>query len=297
MKRVLMAAVLLVIGFTTVAASAQPKNPLDGQPAVRKRTLHLPWRFELEVETGFSFLQDFKHYYFIGLKAEYHLIEQLSLGVFFDYAVVNWNTGLTNEIQRTLPESITSQDTRVDPSPSRGTMFRALDTMQFQAGAFLAYTPWFGKLALFGKLFGKFDLSILAGAGFVYLKAGTLRQGCAADGGEIDPTGTCGRGVLFAYQDEKNGGKNGGLRIGPLLGFGLRFFLLKWLALNFNFRAVIVKRNQAGFDRTGDTRTSGTDTQTDHVLLVNKKDDSWEGVMSFMLGVSFFLPAKAPTSR
>jgi outer membrane beta-barrel protein len=289
MKRALMAALLLVTALTSVDAYAQTKNPLDGQPAVRKRIEYLPKRFELQPELGLTYLQDFRHYFLIGLKAEYHIIEYLSVGLFFDYAVVGWDTGLTTEIRDTLPANIRPQDTWVDPSPSKAIMYKALDKIMFQAGAYVAYTPWFGKLSLFGKLFSKFDVTVLAGAGFVMLKQGKLARGCD---GDVDPEGVCQRGVLHVYQDEKNGGNNGGFRVGPLVGVGLRFFFLKWLALSVNLRAIFIERNQAGFDKNGDTRPNFPT-----VLLVDKKDNSWEPVMSFNIGVSFFFPLNAPTSR
>jgi outer membrane beta-barrel protein len=286
MKRFITIAALLTIGFTSTAAYADAKNPLDGQPAVRKRTLYLPKRFEIAPQIGLTYLQDFKNSFLIGVKMEYHFIEYLSVGVFFDYAAVNWDTGLTNEIEDTLPDRL-NRLTTVDPSPSKSIMYKALDTLLFKAGVYLAYTPWFGKLSLFGKLFGKFDLHVLAGAGFAYLKAGNLSPVNSSCAGDIDPNGTCEYALYLNRKVE-----NGGFKVGPLVGFGLRFFLLRWLALQFNFNTIIVKRNSAGFDKNGDT-----DPSNPNVVVIDKKDESWENIMSFTIGVSFFLPTKAPTSR
>ena len=85
---------------------------------------------------------------------------------------------------------------------------------------------------------------------------------------------------------------NGGFKIGPLFGFGLRFWALKWLAVTFTFHSIVIKRNSAGFDRTGDT-----DPNNPNVLVIDKKDENWENLMSFTIGVSFFLPTNAPRSK
>lgn len=275
----------LAIGFASVTTYAkQRKTILDDQPEVRRRVL-LPQRFEITPEMGLTYLQDFKHYFLVGLRAEYHIIEALSIGVFFDYAVYNWHTGLTNEIESTLPQRLCT-NTLVDPSPHKREFLSALDTLMFKAGAYLAYTPWFGTLSLFDKLFVKFDFHILAGVGFTMFKAGHI------DGAYLDSEGQRTEVLGIYYEDNY---KNGGFKVGPLWGFGLRFWVLKYLALAFTMRTIHIKRNSSGLDRTGDTRTSGGGAY-DSVLVVSKEDESWEMLMSFTIGVSFFLPP-APRSN
>jgi outer membrane beta-barrel protein len=282
MRKLVSTAIALMICFISVSAVAQQrKSILDGQPAVRKRVLFLPQRFEITPHVGFTYLQDFKHSFLAGLRLEYHAIEWLSFGVFFDYAVVNFDTELTNEIEDTLPSRLNT-NTLVDPSPSKTVMKDALDSLMFKAGVYLAYTPWFGKLSLFGKVFAKFDLHILAGAGFVFLKAGNAGNSGSYDSTCADRTRLC-----LNVKDD-----NGGLKIGPLVGFGLRFWVLKWMAIAVTFHTIIIKRNSAGFDATGDT-----DPNNDNVLVVDKDDEKWENLMSFTIGVSFFLPTNAPRSK
>jgi len=289
MKKLLSTAIALMIGFCSVSAYAQErKSILDDQPAVRRRVMFLPQRFEVTPQVGFTYLQDFKHSLLIGVRAEYHALDWLSFGVFFDYAVYNFNTGLTKEIVSTLPSELNT-NTLVDPSPSKDIMQDALDSLMFKAGVYVAYTPWFGKLSLFGKIFAKFDLHILAGVGFVMLKAGSFdyNSGPGVDGYDAECTDTT--KLCFQRVDD-----NGGLKIGPLFGFGLRFWALKWLAVAFTFHSIVIKRNSAGFDRTGDTRP---EEQFKNVLVIDKKDESWENLMSFTVGVSFFFPMNAPRSK
>lgn len=281
MKRLIATVVLLTIALTSVVAYARRTNPLEGQPAVRRRVLYLDKRFEVAPQIGLTFLQDFKHYFLVGLKAEYHIMTWLSVGVFFDYAAFGWDTELTNEIEDTLPNEV-NVNTDVDPSPSKSIMKKAISDIMFKAGVYVAYTPWFGKLSLFGKVFANFDLHILAGAGFVYLKKGDL-----VVGQDIDPTGTQSRMLHMIIEKD-----NGGFKVGPLFGFGLHFHILKWLSLSLTFHAIIIKRNAAGFDKNGDTLATAP-----NVVRVNEKDESWENVMSFTLGVSFFFPTSAKRTK
>lgn len=288
MRKFLVSTVLAVVAFGSVDAYAERKNPLDGQPAVRRKVEFLKARFEITPRVGMTYLQDFKHSLLIGLAAEYHITSWLSFGFFFDYAAHSFATDLTKEIERTLPDEL-NRSTTVDPSPSKEIMRKALDTMTFQAGVFVAYSPWFGKLSLFGKVFASFDFYLMGGAGFAMFQAGKLLEdGC---NGDIDRTGTCETSIL--YIDRRV--DNGGFKVGPLVGFGVRFQLLQWLALHVSFNAMFIKRNSAGFDRTGDT-VSSTGV-TSKVVVVDKKDDSMEALMSFTIGVSFLLPHRAPRTR
>ncbi len=284
MKKLLSTAMFLVIGFASVTAYAQQrKSILDGHPEFRRRVLFLPQRFEITPEIGLTYLQDFKHYLLVGIRAEYHIIEALSIGVFFDYAVYNWHTQLTNGIEYTLPNEPAGPTTTRDPSPYKRIFMSALDTLMFKAGAYLAYTPWFGYLSLFGKLFVKFDFHILAGVGFTMFKEGHI------DDNYRDPEGQS-YGTLYIYYEDNY--KNGGFKVGPLWGFGLRFWVLKYLALAFTMRTIHIKRNSSGFDKNGDMRPGYED-----VFVVSKKDETWEMLMSFTIGVSFFFPMNAPRSK
>ncbi len=283
MKKLLSTAIALMICTCTISTEVyaqKRKSILDGQPSVRRRVLFLPNRFEVTPHLGATYLQDFKHSLLVGVRLDYHALEWLSFGAFFDYAVVNLDTGLTKEIVSTLPSTLNS-NTLVDPSPSKEVMEDALDSLMFKAGVYVAYTPWFGKLSLFGKLFAKFDMHILAGAGFVMLKKGEFNPNNFSSDCS-DRTKLC-----FSRVDD-----NGGLKIGPLFGFGLRFWAMKWLAVSMTFHSIVIKRNSAGFDRTGDT-----DPNHPNVLVIDKSDDSWENLMSFTVGVSFFFPMNAPRSK
>ncbi len=279
-KRVFLGSLLVTVLLSS-AALAQRKNPLEGQPAVRKRVLYLPNRFEVTPSFGMTFLQDFRHSFLIGLKAEYHIPwcfgakhykECLSVGASFHYAAVDWNTELTTEIKNTLGDNFDNPD--INPAPTKKALEDAFNHIVFMATApYIAYTPWLGKMSLLGQVFFDFDLYVMAGLGMVYLKAGSLDK----------------------YATDLNlniADKNGGIRFGPSFGVGARFYILKWLAIHFAFRDIYLSqamgqgRNSAGFDRNGSVDAQGR-------IVIDKDDRVSEHVMYFTLGVSFMLPPSA----
>ncbi len=277
-------AILLVTALGTLTAGAssalaQRKNPLEEQPAVRKRFLYRPNKFEIAPMLGLTFLQDFKHAFLIGVDMQYHIPwcfgakyykECLSVGVSFAYAPVDWDTELTSEIKDTLHDTFDNPD--INPAPTRQALDDAFNHIVFMVnGPYIAYHPWLGKMSLLGYVFFDFDFYLSIGMGMVYLKAGNIAKYADA--------------LNLSVEEE-----NGGLRFGPSFGFGARFYILNWLAVHVKFTDIYLSqtlgqgRNAAGFDRNG-----SVDPQTGRVTI-DKEDATSEHVMYFTVGVSFFLP-------
>jgi outer membrane beta-barrel protein len=288
MKKVLSFLLLVnIISISSSAFSANRGNPLDGQPAVRRRILYLPKRFEVAPSIGVSFLQDYKHSFLVGVKGEYHFNDYLSIGFAAHFSPLSMNTGLTDEIQSTLPNDL-ERDTYINPTPSKDAMMDALDEIKIVMGPYVAYTPAFGKMALFGTLFFNFDMYIYGGLGLVNIEAGTLNQEKYVD----DPQENAPRDYRLHLDIQE---ENGGWRVGPQAGFGMHVFINRSIALNFEMRWLYIQRNSAGFDTNGDT-TPGMDGVNDWVI-VDSKDQIWENTIFFHAGVSFFLPRWAPRSK
>ena len=85
------------------------------------------------------------------------------------FAALDANVTLTDAIP-SPPDAATHNG----PSPSKRIMTRALDSLQLQSGLYVAYTPWFGKVSLFGKGFVHFDFYIALGAGMAKYLPGKL---------------------------------------------------------------------------------------------------------------------------
>ncbi|MGM0596537.1 MAG: outer membrane beta-barrel domain-containing protein [Myxococcota bacterium] len=284
MKKLSSFLLLLVLACTSFSSFAVKRgDPLEGQPAVRKRILYLPGRFELRPSLGVSFLQDYKHSFLFGINAEYHLNDYLSAGFSFHYSLFEMNSALTDEIQSTLPAQL-EDDTYINPTPSKDAMMDALDSIEMVFGPHIAYTPAFGKMGLFGSVFFDFDLYFFAGVGIVKLKGGNLDK-------YTDDPNNAPQEEMLHLQIEEN---NGGLTYGPQAGFGVHVFLNRWIALNMNFRWLYIKRNSAGFDTNGDRMTGNEGNEW---VIIDEKDKMWENTMFFHFGVSMFFPRWAPRSK
>lgn len=287
---------ILVLAAATLYCSvawAQRKHPLEGQPAVRRRLLYLPGKFEIAPSVGFTFLQDFKHGFLVGAKAEYHIPwcfgskfykECLSVGAAFHYNAVDWDTELTTEIKSTLGTQFDQPD--VNPAPTKQCLEDVVSHVVFVVTApYLAYTPWFGKMSFLGQVFVNFDFYVMLGLGIAYFKAGNFNKEAAGTG--------------RTYADILNlnvKDKNGGIRFGPSFGFGARFYILKWFGIHIEFRDIFLSQktgqgwNAAGFDKNGSLDEIGR-------VVIDKKDRTSAHMMYVTFGVSFFLPPATPRSK
>jgi outer membrane beta-barrel protein len=284
--RIIIVPVLLSLMLLSSVAAAQRKNPLDEQPAVRRRLLYLPGRFEVAPSMGMTFLQDFKHAVLFGMKAEYHIPwcfgakhfkECLSVGasVHASAPALAWDTELTREIKSTLGTEFDRPE--INPAPTKKAMDDAVSHVMLLAVApYIAYTPWLGKMSLLGQVFFNFDFYVMAGLGMAYFQAGDIEKYSSE--------------LQLDVKEE-----NGGMRFGPAFGFGARFYILKWLAIQFDFRDIYLSRklgqgrNSAGFDKNGSLNDMGQ-------IVIDENDRVSEHVMYFTVGASFFFPLNAPRS-
>ncbi len=296
MKKLLHVLLFVSILGTSISAFAVERgDPLKGQPAVRRRVLYLPERFEVTPSFGVSFLQDYKHSIMVGAKAEYHLNDYLSFGFSAHFSPFSMNTGLTDEIQATLPNQL-ENDTWVNPTPSKKAMMDALNEIKLVMGPHIAYTPAFGKMGLFSTIFFNFDIYFFGGLGIVLFEAGNLDPytDTPQQYQQFLANGTAGQKLHILVNEE-----NGGWRFGPQAGVGLHFFLNNWLAINAEFRWMYIKRNAAGFDRNGDREYHfiNEENLTRDWVIVDRSDESWENTMFFHFGLSMFFPQFAPRSN
>jgi len=250
------------------AAEAQRKNPLEGQPAVRHRLLLVKQRFEITPAFESSVNADFKHTLSGGLKLEYHLSDMFSLGAvgFFGAGV---NTGLNSNIINGLPADASDGD----PTPSRNQWEQHLNTIPIHGAAYLSVTPWYGKLAAFGKFFVNFDFYFSGGVSFAQLK----NECCSFDTDPF-PGGDLEMGVLPDNNPNNDPAINDGNRIGAYLGGGIHVFLANWVALDLTVRSYLFSDNPSGLDFNAD-------------LAVTEDDNRFMNHLFMGAGLSFFLPA------
>ncbi|MBL4634362.1 MAG: outer membrane beta-barrel domain-containing protein [Kofleriaceae bacterium] len=269
----------LLIGAALISspsvANAERKGILDEVPAVRHRLLMVKNRFELSLATEATINSDFRHTLGAGLKLEYHVSDLLSFGV-IGIAGTSINTGLTDKIIGTLPNP--GERPMGDPTPTKEEFESHLNKMPLHGAAFVAVTPWYGKLAAFGKFFVNFDFYFQGGLAFAKLKADCSSAICSdqfAGGGE-DSMGNIVLNDNLPYNDPV---LNDGFRAGLYLGGGIHVFLNDYIALDLTVRDYIFQDNPSGLDFDAD-------------LAVTDDDNRFLNHLFMGVGVSILLPMK-----
>jgi hypothetical protein len=254
-------------------ALADRENPLDGQPAVRHRKLLVKQRFEVTPSFESTINADYKHTMAGGLKLEFHLSDMLSIGG-VGFFGSSFNTGLSKKIRATLPDSAAPDDP--DPTPTKGEFDQHLNKMPIHGAAFVSITPWYGKLAAFGKAFVPFDFYFQGGIAFAQ-----LTNSC--DTGTVCtdrfPAGNADMDILPDNDPNDDPPLNDGFKAGLYLGGGIHVFVNDFIAIDLTVRDYIFSDNPSGLDFDADLKVEDEDKRfLNHIFM---------GV-----GISILLPTK-----
>jgi outer membrane beta-barrel protein len=270
----------LVAAITTITLLAVPtvasarEDILKGQPDVRNKYEYRAQRFELAPTFEMTVNADYKHAVSGGIKAEYHLSDSLSFGasIFFGTGI---DTALTGQVSNSLPDSHGPDG---DPTPTRAEFEDHLNTIPLHGSVHATFTPWFGKMALFGKGFVAFDLYVTGGFGFANLKTNWGEDNCAPEAdGQVNG--------MDVFDDPRNDCPyNSGFRPGVMIGVGMHVYLSKWIALDIAFRDYFFNDNPSGQDANKDGQ-------------VDSSDPRFLGHLFYGVGISFMLPPKIKVTR
>lgn len=266
-------ALLCSFALSSNTAQAERQNPLDGAPAVRGRLLLVKKRFEVTPSFESTINSDFRHTLSGGAKLEFHMSDLLSFGAvgFFGTSI---NTALTDKIVRTLDAS----DPDTEPTPSKGEFTSHLNAMPLHGAAYVGVTPWYGKLAAFGKFFVNFDFYFQGGLAFAQLKSDCSSSICsdANPRGGMAPNGDV---ILPDNNPNNDPVLNDGIRAGLYLGGGIHVFLNDYVALDFTVRDYLFSDNPSGLDFDADLAVTDDDNRILNHLFMG-------------IGVSVLLPTK-----
>lgn len=242
------------------------KSPLAGQVPVRHKQELRMKRFEVAPTFETTVQGDYKHTLSGGVKLEYHLSDSLSVGalLFFGGGI---DTKLTEQVRDSLPNP---QDPMEPRTPSVDDFDGHLNTIPFHGGLGATFTPFFGKMAIFGKAFVNFDFYVSGGLGFAQTSNSNPDGDDCTSGTDNDPRNDC----------PHNAGFNPGIQVGA----GLHVYFNKWIALDLSFRNYMFTDNPSGLDFDAD-------------LDVDDDDRRFLSHLFFGVGVSMFLPPKAKISR
>jgi outer membrane beta-barrel protein len=275
MKRFLQVAFLgLALVATSGLARAERQNPLEGQPAIRHRLELRDMRFEITPFMGFTMLEDFNNTIMGGGKLQYHINDWFSIGGLFAGGA-SIDTGLKKQVLSTLTDNAPT-------GPMRAAAENAMNRITWMAAGQAEFTPFAGKLSLFSKGFFNYDFYIDGGVGFVQLDNNISSPSLlGSPGNTMMPSNTntpTGAGNDCSSNAKFNAfGCNTGLKTGPTVAIGVHMFFNDSIALNLEYRAIIIKDNSAGRDVNGD-------------MTVNDDDLSISTKSFVTIGLAFFLP-------
>ena len=269
---------LAVLAWAALAAGGVASAaPLSEQPAVRHKVELRKLRFEITPTFEASLAAYFSHTIAGGLKIEYHLTDSLSIGA-MGFFGTGFNTGLMDQIVKSLGDTPV-EDTK---EPTREQAREHVNTIPLHGGIGLTFTPWFGKMGLFGKGFLSYDIYFSGGFGFAQTK-NKFKGDDDATICELDcenPDVTRRRST-----DPRNDGPhNAGFNPGVQFGGGLHLYFGKFAALDLSLRNYMFTDNPSGLDFNADRAVTDADRRFLSHLFVG-------------LGVAFFLPTNPRISR
>jgi outer membrane beta-barrel protein len=288
---------LLALGAAAALAGlalpsvAHADSRLDEQPAVRHRLLLVAKRLEATPLFEATINADFRAFIGGGLKLEYHLGDMLAIGV-IGVGSASLDTKLTDRVMATLEEECGNSPgcmNDVTREPSKTEFAQHLNKMPIHGAAYVSLTPWYGKLAAFGRAFVNFDFYFQGGVAFAQLSSSCDDDICS----DLEP----GKGVMVP--DPENPGQmilipddnpnddpplNSGFKPGLYLGGGIHVFINDFLAIDLAVRDYAFTDNPSGADFNADLFVSDGDARFLHHLFAG-------------VGLSIMLPTKAKRTR
>lgn len=255
-KRLLTAltAGLALLGITerSQAQELYLTGPLAGAPAVRKLRLYRQMRFEIAPAVSFTLLDEYQRTMILGGRLQFNFTDWLAIGGWGGVGTTLLGpTALTENIQsvnkgrhdKIAPGGVCDATTdAINTDACKGSLLtkrltevnlgpdmeKQLGKIDWVAAPQITLTPFRGKLALFQSIYVDTDLYISVGPAFIGL---TERKNCNPCAGN--------------YQTAKR------TTIAPTGAIGLSFYVNKWSALGFEYRALPFAWNIGGFDTAG----------------------------------------------
>lgn len=257
-------------------ARAERRNPLAGQPAVRRRLQLRKLRFEATPQFMTSINQDYRHAFGPGINLAFYFTDWLAVGVQGAYTF-NVNTALEEKVRSQLPAGTYEYNggpgTNHGPQPTLDIHDQHVLGINAVMSAFAQVTPFYGKIAFFSALFVNYDLYLNGGIGFVNYVQNKCCSYARMLGPNDPPDPNVGDASQFA-----------GLKIGGQFGVGAHVYFNEWFGLQFELRDYIVKANPGGSDVNGDRKLTSADEGPQNNLF-------------FGVGATFMLPPSARQTR
>ncbi len=275
MKRALLLGSTLGVAslLSTKQAPAQEillTGPLKGAEAVHDLRMYRKGRVEFAPTATFTLLDEYMRQLFVGARLNYNITDFLAIGAWggfsptplkFEAGLVEKIQGVSNGRKRTNQAALAlgeQPDLRNRlTSLNLGDQFAdQLGTVDWVVAPQITFVPFRGKIALFQSIYIDSDLYFFAGPAIAGVTEradcngprSTLAGGCSSErpSGVLDA-----QGVDIPIPNAETFPTAKRVAIAPTFGLGFTFYINRWNALGFEWRAVPFSRNTGGFDNHG----------------------------------------------
>lgn len=235
-------------------------GPLAGAPAVRKLRLYREARFEFAPAATFTLLDEYQRTILLGARLTYNFTDWLGFGAWAAYGgAIQLPTHLSEEIQTVNrfrktqePNSLSNRLTAVNLGQNFEDQLGSIDWV---VAPQITLVPFRGKIALFQSIYIDSDLYFFAGPAIAGVTeradcngtASTLQGGCSSE----RPSGVSNADGVIPIPNAETFPTAKRVAIAPTFGLGFTFYVNRWNALGFEWRAVPFSRNTGGFDNHG----------------------------------------------
>lgn len=299
MKRLLAPLVLAGVALATSPAAAQEiqlRGPLAGARSVARLVQYRQSRFALTPTFGITLQDEFSRELLVGLRGEYHFTDWLGVGFWGAFAPAHIDTSLTDQITARSPGGTFNV-------PRANQFTNQVGRRNFLFDLHVSFVPLRGKFALFQNLVADTDFYILAGVAFVGLEERadvTLRSSSSY---ATDYLSGSQRQSAEQIQNAINASQTARasrIAIAPTVGFGINFYLNRFVSIGFEYRIMPFSWNRSGTDEDSANTPGVSDTVANYfqsdvrrrlgVIDSNDRSMTMNQIVNF--GVTFFLPTQ-----
>lgn len=296
---------ILLVVHAASTAHGQRRDPLAGQPAIRRMVEMRKLRFEFSPQFVTSTNQDYRHSFGIGANMQFHITDWIGIGASGSY-MFNTNTPLEDRVRSVLPNladpdpnnpSDPGRYSYPGPQPTLSMHDQRILNLNALMAAYASVTPWHGKFALFSSLFFRYDFFLNLGLGIVnYTQNGCCTSVPAANMARPRP----GTPDTLPDPNLQDSTQFAGLKVGGMVGVGVHVFFNDWIGLQLELRDYFVRANPGGLDTDGDrVLCSGQQGAPagSTVACGGNNDETLQNHIFFGFGVTLMLPPRARISK
>ena len=237
-------------------------GPLKGAGSVHDLRLYRKGRLEFAPTATFTLLDEYLRQILVGARLNYNITDFLAIGAWGGISpeLLHLEAGLVERIQTVNEQRGTANEARrvagLQPNlQNRLTALNVGNDFEDQLGSFdwivapqITLVPFRGKIALFSSIYIDSDLYFFAGPAIASV---TERADCSGPGPAAQTGCSSEIGSPIPVPNAATFPMASRIAIAPTFGLGFTFYVNRWNALGFEWRAVPFARNTGGFDNHG----------------------------------------------